>query len=90
MRREVLAGLALGAILGSIGFLRITLWSASSTVLRATLAARRRDRCRVARRRRAVGNTEWIVAAVSAQAVGIESAASSAPLSRRSWTSPAW
>ncbi|HYN08012.1 MAG TPA: magnesium transporter [Vicinamibacterales bacterium] len=28
MRREVLAGLALGAILGSIGFLRITLWSA--------------------------------------------------------------
>jgi magnesium transporter len=28
MRREVLAGLSLGAILGSIGFLRITLWSA--------------------------------------------------------------
>ena len=28
MRREILAGLALGAILGSIGFLRITLWSA--------------------------------------------------------------
>ncbi len=30
MRREVLAGLALGTILGSIGFLRITLWSAFS------------------------------------------------------------
>jgi magnesium transporter len=30
MRREVIAGLALGAILGSIGFLRITLWSAFS------------------------------------------------------------
>ena len=30
MRREILAGLALGAILGSIGFLRITLWSAFS------------------------------------------------------------
>ena len=28
MRREILAGLSLGAILGSIGFLRITLWSA--------------------------------------------------------------
>jgi magnesium transporter len=28
MRRELLAGLALGGILGSIGFLRITLWSA--------------------------------------------------------------
>jgi magnesium transporter len=32
MRREVMAGLALGAILGSIGFLRITVWSAFSTV----------------------------------------------------------
>ena len=32
MRREILAGLALGAILGSIGFLRITLWSAFSTM----------------------------------------------------------
>ncbi len=30
MRREILAGLALGAILGGIGFLRITLWSAFS------------------------------------------------------------
>ena len=32
MRREVLAGLSLGAILGSIGFLRITLWSAFSNI----------------------------------------------------------
>jgi len=32
MRRELLAGLALGAILGSIGFLRISLWSAFSDV----------------------------------------------------------
>src|SRR5574339_216458 len=32
MRREVLAGLALGTILGSIGFLRITLWSAFSDI----------------------------------------------------------
>ena len=32
MRREILAGLALGAILGSIGFLRITLWSAFSNI----------------------------------------------------------
>src|SRR5213075_3063254 len=32
MRRELLAGLCLGAILGSIGFLRITLWSAFSPV----------------------------------------------------------
>ena len=31
MRREILAGLCLGAILGSIGFLRITLWSHSRT-----------------------------------------------------------
>ena len=32
MRREILAGLALGGILGSIGFLRITLWSMFSNV----------------------------------------------------------
>jgi magnesium transporter len=32
MRRELLAGLALGAILGSIGFLRISLWSAFSDI----------------------------------------------------------
>ena len=32
MRRELLAGLALGAILGTIGFARITLWSAFSDI----------------------------------------------------------
>jgi magnesium transporter len=32
MRREVLAGLSLGAILGSIGFLRIALWSTFSDI----------------------------------------------------------
>ncbi|HET9373076.1 MAG TPA: magnesium transporter, partial [Vicinamibacterales bacterium] len=30
MRREIFAGLALGGILGSVGFMRITLWSAFS------------------------------------------------------------
>jgi magnesium transporter len=32
MRREILAGLSLGAILGSIGFLRISVWSAFSDI----------------------------------------------------------
>ena len=32
IRREVLAGLALGTILGAIGFLRISIWSAFSTL----------------------------------------------------------
>src|SRR5262249_1050378 len=32
MRREIFAGLALGAILGAIGFLRITIWSAFSNL----------------------------------------------------------
>ncbi len=32
MRREILAGLTLGAILGGIGFLRISLWSAFSDI----------------------------------------------------------
>jgi len=31
-RREIAAGLTLGGILGSIGFLRITIWSAFSTL----------------------------------------------------------
>jgi magnesium transporter len=32
MRREILSGLALGSILGAIGFLRITVWSAFSDI----------------------------------------------------------
>src|SRR5215510_7989035 len=32
MRREILTGLALGSILGSIGFLRISIWSAFSDI----------------------------------------------------------
>jgi magnesium transporter len=32
MRREFAAGLALGSILGTVGFLRITAWSAFSTI----------------------------------------------------------
>jgi magnesium transporter len=32
MHRELLAGLTLGAILGSIGFLRISIWSAFSNI----------------------------------------------------------
>jgi magnesium transporter len=32
MRRELAAGVALGVILGSIGFLRITMWSAFSDI----------------------------------------------------------
>ncbi len=44
MRREIFSGLALGGILGTIGFLRIAVWSAFSTLLRSALAARRADR----------------------------------------------
>jgi magnesium transporter len=32
VRREILAGLALGSILGGIGFLRISIWSAFSSI----------------------------------------------------------
>ena len=32
MRREILAGLALGALLGSIGFMRISIWSTFSNI----------------------------------------------------------
>ena len=73
MRRELLAGLALGVILGSIGFLRITLWSAFSDHLRATLAAGRHDRGGRARRRGAVGNAERLAAALPPQATRLRS-----------------
>src|SRR5581483_2069054 len=32
MRREIAAGLALGAILGTIGFMRISIWSTFSNI----------------------------------------------------------
>jgi len=32
MRREILTGLALGSVLGTVGFLRITIWSRFSTI----------------------------------------------------------
>jgi magnesium transporter len=73
MRREVVAGLALGAILGGIGFLRITIWSAFSTVYGAhwLLVA-----VTVAVSLVGVvlwGDIERIVTAVLAQAAGVRS-----------------
>ena len=68
MRREVLAGLALGAILGSIGFLRITLWSAFSDIYGPHWLLVAITVSRVARRRRAVGHAQRLAAAVPAEA----------------------
>ena len=65
MRRELLAGLALGAILGGIGFLRIALWSAFSDIYGAALAADRHHRRDLARRRRAVGHADRLAAAAA-------------------------
>ena len=73
MRREILAGLALGAILGSIGFLRITLWSAFSDIYGAALAAGGDHRGGLARWRRAVGHADRLAAAVSAETARIRS-----------------
>ncbi len=73
MRREVLAGLSLGAILGSIGFLRIALWSAFSDMYGAALVAGRdhgRDR---AGRGRVVGHAQRIAAAVPVETPGLRS-----------------
>ncbi len=44
IRREIFAGLALGSILGTIGFLRITIWSGFSDIYTDALAARGDDR----------------------------------------------
>ena len=71
MRREILAGLTLGSILGSIGFLRIALWSAFSDMYGAALAAHRVDRRHLARRRRALGHADRIAAAAADAAPGL-------------------
>ena len=71
MRRELLAGLALGAILGSIGFLRISLWSAFSDIYGPHWLLVAITVSVVARRRRAVGNAQRIAAAVPLEAAGL-------------------
>ena len=73
MRRELLAGLALGAILGSIGFLRIAVWSAFSDIYGAALVAGRADGGHVARRRRAVGDADGLAAAAPHAPPGLRS-----------------
>ena len=51
MRREIAAGLVLGAVLGAIGFLRIVLWQAVPPHLRRALPADRAHRLRQPGRR---------------------------------------
>ena len=68
MRREILAGLALGAILGAIGFLRIALWSALfPDMYDRALAAGGGDGGARAHRRRVVGHAQRIADADRAQ-----------------------
>jgi len=69
MRRELVSGVLLGIILGSLGFARIALW-AIAFGLRAVLAAGRpHGRC-VAVRRGGVGVALGLVAAAHPQALG--------------------
>ena len=80
MRREIGAGLALGSILGAIGFLRITVWSAlPSTYLWRALDAGRHDSVAGAGRGCLVGHAHRIVVAVRAAPARIDPATSSAP-----------
>ena len=73
MRREIGAGLALGGILGTIGFLRITVWSAFSTIYGEHWVLVALDRVAGAGRRRVVGHAGRIAAAVRAAAARIRS-----------------
>ncbi len=68
LRRELLAGLMLGVILGSIGFLRIAAWSAVSRIYGETLVPRRPHRRRLAGRRRDLGHPHRLHAPIHPQA----------------------
>ena len=71
MRREILAGLALGGILGSIGFLRIALWSAFSDIYGEHWMLIALTVGHLARRRRALGHADRIAAAAADAAPGL-------------------
>ena len=73
MRREIGAGLALGGILGVIGFLRITVWSAFSTIYGQHWMLVALTVSRVARRRRAVGHAHRVASAIPVTAARIRS-----------------
>ena len=65
MRRELMAGLALGAILGAIGFLRITVWSQFATTYGPHWLLIARDGRRGAHRRGDLGHAQRIAAAAA-------------------------
>ena len=71
IRREVLAGLTLGAILGTIGFLRISIWSAFSDIYGPYPAAGCADGRSGPDRNCTVGHADRISAAVCFAAAGI-------------------
>jgi magnesium transporter len=79
MRRELLAGLTLGAILGSIGFLRISIWSAFSNIYGPHPFPDRADGGDLARRHRAVGTLTGSLLPLLMRRLGFDPAASSAP-----------
>lgn len=79
MQREVLSGLALGGILGSVGLLRVSIWGAFFRRLRRALAACRPHRCLLARRGRAVGTLAGSMLPFVMKRLGADPAASSAP-----------
>ena len=80
MRREIGAGLALGGILGTIGFLRITIWSAFSTIYGEHWLLVALTVAHLARRRRAVGHADRDRCCRSLlRRLGFDPAASSAP-----------
>ena len=68
MRREILPASRSACMLGTIGFLRIRVWTAFSDYLRPALGARRPDRGARARRHRALGHARRLDAAIPAAA----------------------
>ena len=73
MRREIVAGILLGCILGTIGFIRIAAWHAFSSIYGPHWFLVGFDSQPLAHRRRRLGNLDRVDAPVSLATIGLRS-----------------
>jgi Mg/Co/Ni transporter MgtE len=71
IRREIVSGLALGGILGTIGFLRIALWATFTNLYWPALVSRSVDGCGHSCRDCSLGNLDGLDVAADLTTIGI-------------------